>query len=179
MPNIEKISFLYIKFGLNFTSLKSTNMKKLLFISALFATSAIQAQDYANPHGAATANPHAANPHAAAGTNPHAGINPHTGMRSATTNKDWWPSQLNVGMLRQNSEKSNPMGPDFNYIKAFKSLDYFALKKDIAAVLTKSQDWWPADFGNYGPLFSRHNGIRLPVENDDIQLLLELFNHRT
>ncbi|MFM1781003.1 MAG: hypothetical protein RJB49_1298, partial [Bacteroidota bacterium] len=140
-------------------------MKKLLFISALFAASAVQAQDYANPHGAAAgANPHAANPHAAgganphaaAGTNPHAGINPHTGMKpSATTNKDWWPSQLNVGMLRQNSEKSNPMGPDFNYIKAFKSLDYFALKKDIAAVLTKSQDWWPADFGNYGPLFIR------------------------
>ena len=140
-------------------------MKKLLFISALFASTAVQAQEYANPHAAAGANPHAtgganphvgANPHAAAGVNPHAGINPHTGMKaSATTNKDWWPSQLNVGMLRQNSEKSNPMGPDFNYIKAFKSLDYFALKKDIAAVLTKSQDWWPADFGNYGPLFIR------------------------
>jgi len=83
-------------------------------------------------------------------------MNPHTGMKpSGTTNKDWWPNQLNVSMLRQNSEKSNPMGPDFSYIKAFKSLDYFGLKKDIAAVLTQTQDWWPADFGNYGPLFIR------------------------
>ena len=131
-------------------------MKKLLILCGLFASTATIAQDYANPHGGAAANPHGANPHAAGGANPHAGINPHTGMRpTPTTNKDWWPNQLNVGMLRQNSEKSNPMGPDFNYIKAFKSLDYFALKKDIAAVLTKSQDWWPADFGNYGPLFIR------------------------
>ena len=132
-------------------------MKKLLFLCGVLASTATFAQDYPNPHAAAGANPHAANPHganphAAAGVNPHAGINPHTGMKaSGTTNKDWWPNQLNVGMLRQNSEKSNPMGPDFNYIKAFKSLDYFALKKDIAAVLTKSQDWWPADFGN-GPV---------------------------
>ena len=81
-------------------------MKKLLIISAIFAATAVQAQEYANPH-AAGANPHGANPHAAAGTNPHAGINPHTGMRNATTNKDWWPSQLNVSILRQNSEKSN------------------------------------------------------------------------
>jgi len=126
-------------------------MKKLLIISAIFAATAVQAQEYANPHAAAGANPHAA-----AGANPHAGMNPHMGMKPAgTTNKDWWPGQLNVAMLRQNSEKSNPMGPDFNYIKAFKSLDYFALKKDIAAVLTQSQDWWPADFGNYGPLFIR------------------------
>ena len=138
-------------------------MKKLLFISAIAATFAAQAQDYqakpaapANPHAAAAANPHAANPHAAAGANPHAGMNPHTGMKlSGTTNNDWWPGQLNVGMLRQNSEKSNPMGPDFNYIKAFNSLDYAALKKDIGKVLTTSQDWWPADFGNYGPLFIR------------------------
>ena len=138
-------------------------MKKLLLISAISATFAAQAQDYsakpaaaANPHAAAAANPHAANPHAAAGANPHAGMNPHTGMKLAgTTNNDWWPGQLNVGMLRQNSEKSNPMGPDFNYIKAFKSLDYAALKKDIGKVLTTSQDWWPADFGNYGPLFIR------------------------
>ena len=102
-------------------------MKKLLILCGMLASTATIAQDYANPHGGAGANPHGANPHAAGGVNPHAGINPHTGMKpSATTNKDWWPNQLNVGMLRQNSEKSNPMGPDFNYIKAFKSLDYFA-----------------------------------------------------
>ena len=100
-------------------------MKKILLLSAIMASFAVQAQDYsakpaaANPHAAAGANPHAANPHAAAGANPHAGMNPHTGMKLAgTTNNDWWPGQLNVGMLRQNSEKSNPMGADFNYIKA-------------------------------------------------------------
>jgi len=71
------------------------------------------------------------------------------------SNKDWWPNKLNLNVLRQNSEKGNPMGKDFNYIKEFQSLDYFALKKDIEAVLTTSQDWWPADFGNYGPLFIR------------------------
>lgn len=72
-----------------------------------------------------------------------------------TSNKDWWPNKLNVDVLRQNSELANPMDKDFNYIKAFNSLDYFALKKDINQVLTTSQDWWPADFGNYGPLFIR------------------------
>lgn len=72
-----------------------------------------------------------------------------------TTNKDWWPNQLNLEVLRQNSEKSNPMGAEFDYIKQFNSVDYYALKKDIEKVLTESQDWWPADFGNYGPLFIR------------------------
>jgi len=71
------------------------------------------------------------------------------------SNKDWWPNRLNVEVLRQNSEKTNPMGSNFNYIKEFESLDYFALKKDIQKVLTTSQDWWPADFGNYGPFFIR------------------------
>jgi hypothetical protein len=85
MPNIEKISFLYIKNAPNLAPLKSRIMKKLLFISVLFAASAVQAQDYANPHGsAAGANPHAANPHAAGGANPHAGINPHTGMKATS-----------------------------------------------------------------------------------------------
>lgn len=71
------------------------------------------------------------------------------------TNKDWWPNQLNLDLLRQNSEKSDPMGAEFDYLKAFSTLDYFALKKDIAKVLTESQPWWPADFGNYGPFFIR------------------------
>lgn len=70
-------------------------------------------------------------------------------------NKDWWPNQLKLEVLRQQSELSNPMGTNFNYKKEFMKLDYFALKKDIAKVLTESQDWWPADFGNYGPLFIR------------------------
>lgn len=72
-----------------------------------------------------------------------------------TTNKDWWPNQLNLDLLRQNSSLSDPMGAEFNYRKAFNKLDYAALKKDIAQVLTQSQPWWPADFGNYGPLFIR------------------------
>lgn len=76
-------------------------------------------------------------------------------MIKGTTNKDWWPNALNLNVLRQNSELSNPMGKEFDYIKAFNTLDYLALKKDIQNVLTQSQDWWPADFGNYGPLFIR------------------------
>lgn len=72
-----------------------------------------------------------------------------------TTNKDWWPNALNLNVLRQNSELSNPLGQDFDYNKAFLSLDYYALKKDIEKVMTDNQDWWPADFGNYGPLFIR------------------------
>lgn len=73
----------------------------------------------------------------------------------ANSAKDWWPNKLNLEVLRHNSEKTNPMGQNFDYLKEFQTLDYFALKKDIAAVLTNSQDWWPADFGNYGPLFIR------------------------
>ncbi|MGY5353713.1 catalase/peroxidase HPI [Wenyingzhuangia sp. IMCC45467] len=73
----------------------------------------------------------------------------------ATSNSDWWPNQLNLSILRQNSTLSNPMENDFNYVKAFNSLDYDALKNDIRKVLTTSQDWWPADFGHYGGLFIR------------------------
>jgi catalase-peroxidase len=72
-----------------------------------------------------------------------------------TTNLDWWPNQLNLDILRQHSSKSNPMGEDFNYAKEFKSLDFETLKKDLHELMTKSQDWWPADFGHYGPLFIR------------------------
>ena len=73
----------------------------------------------------------------------------------ATTNQDWWPNQLNVELLNQHSSKSDPMGGDFDYAKEFQSLDYAALKQDLAALMTDSQDWWPADFGHYGPLFIR------------------------
>ena len=71
------------------------------------------------------------------------------------TNSDWWPNQLNLNLLHQHSSLSNPMGEEFNYAEAFKSLDYAALKKDLEALMTDSQDWWPADFGHYGPLFIR------------------------
>ena len=72
-----------------------------------------------------------------------------------TTNRDWWPKQLRVDLLAQHSHKSNPLDKGFNYAEAFKSLDFAALKKDLAALMTDSQDWWPADFGHYGPLFVR------------------------
>ncbi|MFS4468823.1 catalase/peroxidase HPI [Maribacter sp. 2210JD10-5] len=72
-----------------------------------------------------------------------------------TTNQDWWPNQLRLNVLRQNSELSNPMDEDFNYAEEFKSLDLAAVKKDIIEVLTTSQDWWPADYGHYGPFMIR------------------------
>lgn len=72
-----------------------------------------------------------------------------------TRNRDWWPNQLKLSILRQHSSLSNPMGEDFNYAEAFKSLDLEAVKKDLHALMTDSQDWWPADFGHYGPLFIR------------------------
>ncbi|WP_338892108.1 catalase/peroxidase HPI [Aeromonas rivipollensis] len=72
-----------------------------------------------------------------------------------TTNRDWWPNQLNLKILSQHSPKSDPLGAEFNYAEAFKSLDFQALKQDLTALMTDSQEWWPADFGHYGPLFVR------------------------
>ena len=72
-----------------------------------------------------------------------------------TSNRDWWPNQLKLNILRQNSSLSDPMDKDFDYAEAFKSIDYDALKKDIADLMTDSQDWWPADYGHYGPMFIR------------------------
>lgn len=72
-----------------------------------------------------------------------------------TSNKDWWPNQLRVDLLNQHSEKSDPLGKSFNYRQAFKSIDYDALKADLRKLMTDSQDWWPADFGHYGPQFIR------------------------
>ncbi len=74
---------------------------------------------------------------------------------NGTRNSDWWPNQLKLNILRQHSELSNPMGEDFNYAEAFKSVDYEALKQDIVNLMTNSQDWWPADYGHYGPFFIR------------------------
>ncbi len=79
----------------------------------------------------------------------------HHSSSASTTNRDWWPNQLNLNLLHQHSSLSDPMGKNFNYAEEFKSLDYAALKKDLAALMTDSQDWWPADFGHYGPLFIR------------------------
>jgi len=78
-----------------------------------------------------------------------------TSASMGTSNKDWWPNQLNLKILTQNSEKADPMGEGFSYAEEFKKLDYAALKKDLTALMTESQDWWPADYGHYGGLFIR------------------------
>ncbi|MQS42424.1 catalase/peroxidase HPI [Xanthomonas translucens pv. translucens] len=79
----------------------------------------------------------------------------HSAASSGTTNKDWWPKQLRVDLLSQHSSRSNPLGEAFDYAKVFNALDLQALKQDLHALMTDSQDWWPADFGHYGPLFVR------------------------
>ncbi len=79
----------------------------------------------------------------------------HALVGDATTNRDWWPNQLRVDLLNQHSSRSHPLAADFDYAKAFSQLDYAALKADLTALMTDSQDWWPADFGHYGGLFVR------------------------
>jgi catalase-peroxidase len=79
----------------------------------------------------------------------------HHNPGGGTSNQDWWPNQLKLNVLHQHSSKSDPMGQDFDYAEEFKSLDLEAVKKDLRALMTDSQDWWPADFGHYGPLFVR------------------------
>lgn len=86
---------------------------------------------------------------------PFSGAKKSTHAGSGTRNRDWWPNQLKLNILRQNSNLSNPMGEGFNYAEAFQSLDLEAVKKDIFDLMTTSQDWWPADYGHYGPLFIR------------------------
>ncbi len=82
-------------------------------------------------------------------------VHHHAVSGGGTNNQDWWPNQLNLDILSQQSPKSDPMGEDFDYAKEFNSLDLQAVKKDLRELMTKSQDWWPADFGHYGPLFIR------------------------
>ena len=99
-------------------------------------------------------------PHSATGSGkcpfPHLhGASPHLGTVGGRTNRDWWPNQLNLKMLHQNSDLSDPLGGSFDYAAEFKKLDLAALKKDLYALMTDSQEWWPADFGHYGPFFIR------------------------
>ncbi|MFM2304330.1 MAG: catalase/peroxidase [Cyanobacteriota bacterium] len=86
---------------------------------------------------------------------PFTGSNDRFKASSGTSNRDWWPNQLNLSILHQHSPQSNPMGANFNYAREFKTLDLNALKQDIFQLMTTSQDWWPADYGHYGPLFIR------------------------
>ena len=76
-------------------------------------------------------------------------------VAGGTSNRDWWPNQLNLKILHQHSTMSNPMGKEFKYTEEFKKLDLQAVKNDLYALMTDSQDWWPADYGHYGPLFIR------------------------
>ena len=85
---------------------------------------------------------------------PFSGMLKHT-TAGAAGNQHWWPDQLNLGILHQQSSLSNPMSPEFNYAEEFKTLDLNAVIKDLNALMTDSQDWWPADFGHYGGLFIR------------------------
>ena len=82
------------------------------------------------------------------------GVRQHA-VASAPRNADWWPNQLNLDILHQQSTKSDPMGEHFDYAQAFKALDLAAVVADLKALMTDSQDWWPADYGHYGPLFIR------------------------
>ena len=85
----------------------------------------------------------------------HGSIVSNNSKNSGITNKDWWPNQLNLGILHQHDKRSNPMDEGFDYREEFQKLDYYALKKDLEALMTDSQDWWPADYGHYGPFFIR------------------------
>jgi catalase-peroxidase len=86
---------------------------------------------------------------------PFSGGAPKNALAGTRNNADWWPNQLNLNILQQHSERSDPMGKDFNYAEEFKSLDLHAVVKDLTALMTDSQDWWPADYGHYGPFFVR------------------------
>lgn len=91
----------------------------------------------------------------AAANCPFLGGGKHMTAGHGTTNREWWPNELKLNILRQNAEKSNPMDEDFNYAEAFKSVDYNELKQDVINAMTDSQDWWPADYGHYGPFMIR------------------------
>jgi len=90
---------------------------------------------------------------------------------SGKDNKDWWPNSLNLNILRQNSAMADPMDEDFNYQEEFKTLDLAAVKKDLEELMTTSQDWWPADYGHYGPFFGTQQE---PIEYKTVEVELVL-----
>jgi len=143
------LQFLALTIYLTLRTLKTSTMKKVLLLSSLLLTLPVIAQKKKNntmdkcpinhSGSAPTEKPTSANLEEQAGT----------------SNSDWWPNQLNLSILRQHSDLSNPMGAEFSYAEKFNTLDYYGLKKELELLMTDSQDWWPADFGNYGPLFIR------------------------
>lgn len=143
-------------------------MKKLILLSGLLLSFTVHAQDGAVcPITGKTAGGSAHEEASAQGSKAHDMARPAAAGKAAKevpthgvigmgrSNQDWWPNQLNLHILRQNSSMSNPMDEDFNYADAFQKLDYEALKKDLEELMTQSEDWWPADFGHYGGLFIR------------------------
>lgn len=128
------------------------SMRNLIVITSLALLSNVYGQNETTAMSKCPVNHGASNPHAS-----NSGLDHHSSMKgnNATTNRDWWPNQLDLSVLRTNSSLSNPYQKDFDYKNAFNTLDYEALKKDLKDLMTDSQDWWPADFGNYGPLFIR------------------------
>ena len=134
-------------------------MKKVLLLTSLFVATIGMAQEVATcpVTGKTNATTKQANAYDKQSNMDakNQAVASETGTSQTNRNKEWWPNQLNLDVLRQNSKLSNPMGAQFDYEKEFKTLDYFALKKDLQNLMTQSNDFWPADFGNYGPLFIR------------------------
>ncbi|MFN2424219.1 MAG: catalase/peroxidase HPI [Cryomorphaceae bacterium] len=138
-------------------------MKNLILIAALILPFAVSAQDsMSGVENCPFLHPESAS--ANSGENPHSDYKTESaksdpGLKTkgndAKSLNEWWPNRLDLSVLRQNSGKSNPMGEEFDYAEAFNNLDYEALKKDLNDLMTDSQDWWPADFGHYGPFFIR------------------------
>jgi catalase-peroxidase len=132
-------------------------MKKVFLVASFFVTAMGMSQEATCPVTGKTASSSESNAYESHGTmtSKSQGAPAEKGSAQMNKNKEWWPNQLNLDLLRQNSSMSNPMGPDFDYNKEFKKLDYAALKNDLRNLMTDSQDWWPADFGHYGGLFIR------------------------
>ena len=132
---IDSIDYDYLRFAINSSNVKKYRLRQVLFASKNY--------NMENESKDISKCPF------------HNGSLKQNVGGGGTRNRDWWPNQLKLTILRQHSPSSNPMGEDFNYAEAFNSLDLNAVKKDLHALMTDSQDWWPADFGHYGPLFIR------------------------
>ncbi len=130
-------------------------MKKIVFLSSMLLSSMLIGQTSAPEVGVCPVTGIRGAAHAPSAKNVASENEKKSSSKEVNNNRDWWPNQLNLSVLRQNSTKSDPMGVDFDYATEFSKLDYEALKKDLTDLMTDSQEWWPADFGHYGGLFIR------------------------